>query len=247
MKIFLVVMKDMSGAWDLDRRFKRLETPLAPFVMPDASDDSDGPEKPPAMSEEQAREAYKATSDQRAEDIREVEKWRRNIAARKSLLTRIGVTMPDRVNKDDDSEYKRESSWFAPKFACTGDQLLDIMSSDDSCAVESATLGDTNSGLIDRLERVLKKMEDLGALDIGNGDHVYNEKCEVHMPGMALATYNETLLMEDACSDALQDCLNSGWRIIAACPQPNSRRPDYILGRFNPDISTGGQGALRKP
>lgn len=52
------------------------------------------------------------------------------------------------------------------------------------------------------------------------------------------------MLLEDACTDQLQGALNSGWRIISACPQPDQRRPDYILGRFNPDQSEDG-GARR--
>jgi hypothetical protein len=69
----------------------------------------------------------------------------------------------------------------------------------------------------------------------GIADHV-NHRIEVHMPGQALAMYNDTLLMEDACTDALQNELANGWRIIAVCPQPDSRRPDYVLGRYNPDV-----------
>ena len=63
----------------------------------------------------------------------------------------------------------------------------------------------------------------------------FNRKVEVHMPGQALSVYNEVMLLEDSCTDMLQSNLNKGWRIIAACPQPDSRRPDYILGRFNPN------------
>lgn len=79
-----------------------------------------------------------------------------------------------------------------------------------------------------------------GDLPIHNA---FNTKCEVHMPGQALATYNETLLLSDSCTDALQDAMDKGWRIIAGCPQPDARRPDYILGRFNPnrDINTGAR------
>ncbi|QRE00574.1 hypothetical protein [Burkholderia phage BCSR129] len=75
----------------------------------------------------------------------------------------------------------------------------------------------------------------------------FNQKVEVHMPGQALASYNETLLMEDSCTDALQAALDKGWRIIAACPQPDSRRPDYILGRWNPDRDGSNRYALRQP
>lgn len=68
----------------------------------------------------------------------------------------------------------------------------------------------------------------------------YNHKCEVHMPGQGLSLYNEMLLLEDECMDSIQSHLNSGWRIVAACPQPEQRRPDFILGRFNPDLEVGG-------
>ncbi|WVR18126.1 hypothetical protein JXVLWARM_CDS_0075 [Burkholderia phage Bm1] len=74
----------------------------------------------------------------------------------------------------------------------------------------------------------------------------FNHKVEVHMPGQALSNYNETMLLEDSCTDALQSVLDKGWRIIAACPQPDSRRPDYILGRFNPErLVAHNNGALR--
>lgn len=67
----------------------------------------------------------------------------------------------------------------------------------------------------------------------------FNSHCEVHMPGQALSFYNNTMLMEDACTDALQSELEQGWRIIAVCPQPDQRRPDYILGRFDPTATDG--------
>lgn len=69
----------------------------------------------------------------------------------------------------------------------------------------------------------------------GPNERNFNQRVEVHMPGHALSTYNETMLLEDSCTDALQTALNKGWRIIACCPQPDSRRPDYILGRYNPE------------
>lgn len=59
---------------------------------------------------------------------------------------------------------------------------------------------------------------------------LFNDKCQQEQPGPNLLNVNETLLMEDACTDALQENLENGWRIIAVCPQPQ-RRPDYVLGR----------------
>lgn len=75
------------------------------------------------------------------------------------------------------------------------------------------------------------------------GGNTYNNKCEVHMPGNLMASFNEVQLLSDACSDVLQSSLTSGWSLIAACPQPNQRRPDYILGRFNPNKDVGDSAA----
>ena len=59
-----------------------------------------------------------------------------------------------------------------------------------------------------------------------------NERCGTQeQPGAGLFAVTETLLMENACTDALQSRLSDGWRIIAVQPQPDQRRPDYILGR----------------
>lgn len=63
----------------------------------------------------------------------------------------------------------------------------------------------------------------------------FNNRCQVHIGNNLIATYNDLLLKEDCCTDELQGALNGGWRIIACCPQPDQRRPDYILGRFNPE------------
>lgn len=92
---------------------------------------------------------------------------------------------------------------------------------------------DITQQLIALAEKPIKIITESGATQ-------YNNKCEVHMPGHGLSLYNEMLLLEDACTDELQSGLNSGWRIVAACPQPEQRRPDYILGRFNPELENAG-------
>ncbi len=73
----------------------------------------------------------------------------------------------------------------------------------------------------------------------------FNQKCDVHIGGGLLMTVNETLLMEDSCTDVLQRELNSGWRILAVNVQNDGRRPDYVLGRYNPNLQIDGE-ALRK-
>ncbi len=62
-------------------------------------------------------------------------------------------------------------------------------------------------------------------------ENTFNEKCNVHTGGNALTEYNQLMLCEDICTDELQGKLRDGWRIMAVCPQPDQRRPDYILGK----------------
>lgn len=52
----------------------------------------------------------------------------------------------------------------------------------------------------------------------------------VHIPNEGLFSVKKTLLLSDSCTDALQDELDKGWRIIAVIPRAGQRRPDYILG-----------------
>lgn len=62
--------------------------------------------------------------------------------------------------------------------------------------------------------------------------NTFNERCQQHQPGLALVSITETMLLEDSCTDNLQRYLSEGWRIVAVQPQPDQRRPDYILGRI---------------
>ncbi len=77
-------------------------------------------------------------------------------------------------------------------------------------------------------------------------DPRHNNRCEIHMPGQALLTYNETMLLENSCQDQVQIALDAGWRVIAACPQPDGRRPDWILGRFNPERNYREHGEAKR-
>lgn len=58
-----------------------------------------------------------------------------------------------------------------------------------------------------------------------------NERCNVHVPGLGLLIIDEVEVETDCCTQALQRRLDEGWRILAVCPQPDKRRPDYVLGR----------------
>lgn len=59
----------------------------------------------------------------------------------------------------------------------------------------------------------------------------FNNRCQQHQPNEALLSVEETMLLENGCTDELQRRLADGWRILAIQPQPDQRRPDYILGR----------------
>ena len=65
----------------------------------------------------------------------------------------------------------------------------------------------------------------------------FNEKCQQEQPSNSLLSINQTMLLEDACTDNLQNHIADGWRILAIQPQPDQRRPDYILGR-NQSLAT---------
>jgi hypothetical protein len=57
---------------------------------------------------------------------------------------------------------------------------------------------------------------------------------QIHVPNIGLIAMNEVKVLEDACTDWLQEELDKGWSILAVCPPNAQRRPDYILGRSNP-------------
>ncbi len=49
---------------------------------------------------------------------------------------------------------------------------------------------------------------------------------QVAIPNILLFAVDEVRLLENGCTDELQDMLHNGWRILAVCPPPAQRRPD---------------------
>jgi hypothetical protein len=93
---------------------------------------------------------------------------------------------------------------------------------------------------IQNIQSILTEIEDKAAkfdktIDLLQSS-TFNQKVNVHVGGGLITTYNELSLKEDICTDIMQTELNNGWRIIAVCVQPDQRRPDYILGRYNPTL-----------
>lgn len=74
-----------------------------------------------------------------------------------------------------------------------------------------------------------------GARIAGPPESYVNNRVDVHVPGNALLAIDEVFVAEDLCTDALGTYLEEGWRIVAVCPQPDQRRPDYVLGRRHQD------------
>lgn len=55
---------------------------------------------------------------------------------------------------------------------------------------------------------------------------------QLHLPNNDLLKYNKVMAVEDLCTDKLQEYLDDNWRMIAVIPQPQQRRPDYVLGKI---------------
>lgn len=80
------------------------------------------------------------------------------------------------------------------------------------------------------MKKQLEMMNEIGKAALNSSQH-YNSKCGTPVSDAFLYQVDRILLLEDACSDTLQRNLNDGWRIIYVAPQPDQRRPDYILGK----------------
>jgi len=66
-----------------------------------------------------------------------------------------------------------------------------------------------------------------GVVPVGHGDKIPEGSIvHIHLPNYVLNHFNKVELLEDCCTDALQEKLDEGWRIIAVCPPVNKRRPD---------------------
>jgi len=87
------------------------------------------------------------------------------------------------------------------------------------------------------LDKVQSKIDSFQKQVDAFSNHSFNQKVNVHMAGGMISMYNDLMLKENCCTDELQGVINDGWRIIATCVQPDQRRPDYILGRYNPNLS----------
>jgi hypothetical protein len=89
--------------------------------------------------------------------------------------------------------------------------------------------GQVYINIMERLTRIEAAM-----LSPRGREQQFNERVNVHVPGHFLMTVDDVRVEENCCTEFLQDRLREGWRILAICPQPDQRRPDYVLGRTQP-------------
>lgn len=110
--------------------------------------------------------------------------------------------------------------------------------------VQQADYGIDNAALTQRISAIAQRLEQVSRGYMHESD-TFNDRCGVHVPGNVLSMYNETMLLENCCTDVLQDALDKNWRVMACCPQTDGRRPDYVLARYNP-TRVPSEGALRQ-
>ena len=129
---------------------------------------------------------------------------------------------------------------FAPKATQIEYKIIKSLQPKDS-SVEGmqAILLETQN----KISKFQKQVESFNNDKFGN---TFNDRINVHTGGGLLVTYNEVMLLEDSCTDALQVELNNGWRIIAVSIQNDQRRPDYILGRYNSELGVTNNGRAKR-
>jgi len=169
-----------------------------------------------------------------------------------SMLTSVGVAytvlLKERSEEDisDDVEYPGYYQISTFEAVISVGQFLSLIDMGVQPKIKSRHTPKSVDATLVSVEAAVRKLESrLAEMSEKMPELSYNSKCDVHVPGLGLMILNETMLLEDSCTDQLQVALDNGWRIVAACPQPDSRRPDYILGRYNPQREEANTGATR--
>lgn len=113
---------------------------------------------------------------------------------------------------------------------------IDCYEDKDALEAAKAAIEPINFELL--VEELAKKISST----VGEGQNInYNNKLEVHQPSMPLFFFNEYTVLTDCCTDHLQEHIEKGWRVVCVCPQPDQRRPDYVLGRQEIEQSLAGE------
>lgn len=165
-------------------------------------------------------EFLKCYKDEDGNDI-DFYDWRHTIDPEKVDKDKSLVYLSDDIKLSTSKEYIVELSSFMSAFPELEINLR-------------GTMKVNNNGFDNAINLMLQAEQKLTtALKSFNEKVEFNNRCDVHIGNLGLLNINQLAYSTDKCTEELQNLLNEGWRILAVCPQPDQRRPDYVLGRYN--------------
>lgn len=145
----------------------------------------------------------------------------------------------ERVERDSDYKLVQKSNFL--KLEDDGDYLADVSllmkkfpSVQFSMKGIPKSVSNSDLNIVNMMQEMAEKIEE--ATSRFDKQVEFNQRCEVHVPNLGLLNVNNLAYATDYCTESLQDRLQEGYRILAVCPQPDQRRPDYILGRTVGDL-----------
>lgn len=96
--------------------------------------------------------------------------------------------------------------------------------------ITSTNISITNCGITNE---ILEKFETIN--EKFNEAQQFNKKVNVYQPNNIMINFNEVESVIDCNTEHLQTWLDQGWHLLSICPQPDQKRPDYILARYIPE------------
>lgn len=145
------------------------------------------------------------------------------------IFTKVAKISPDQYKKlrellpDLDENIFEVRQWHS--YVADITSIIDIVPT--IRIIRKIKTNNSNLELYNFLSKAEHTLDDLKALN----SQLFNKKLEVHMPGNSLLEISNVIVVENACTEAIDQKLQDGWRILAVCPQPDQRRPDYIMGK----------------
>ncbi|WEM05656.1 hypothetical protein BSG01_017 [Bacillus phage BSG01] len=142
------------------------------------------------------------------------------------------VVKSEMVKLETYQEYIVELTSFLIKFPNLKIKLRGTMQTNDT---QLSNMMDFMNAAVEKFNNALKNF---------NEKVEFNQRCDVHIGNLGLLNINQLAYTTDKCTEELQNILDEGWRILAVCPQPDQRRPDYVLGRYNENYNANYAGCL---
>lgn len=140
------------------------------------------------------------------------------------------VIKSEMVKLETYQEYIVELTSFLMKFPNLKIKLRGTMQTNDT---QLSNMMDFMNAAVEKFNNALKNF---------NEKVEFNQRCDVHIGNLGLLNINQLAYTTDKCTEELQNILDEGWRILAVCPQPDQRRPDYVLGRYNENYNANHNG-----